>query len=89
MIEASATGLFRMILILIGIFVILRFIGRLFIAKQNIASQNDMKMREQKAANEKANAMKNVGKTKILRQKQGRINDEPTIDVDFTDVKDS
>jgi hypothetical protein len=89
MVEASATGLLRMILILIGIFVILRFIGRIFIAKQNIAQQNDMKMREKKAAFEKENAMKNFGKTKILRQKQVKVNDEPIIDIDYTDVKES
>jgi hypothetical protein len=61
MIEASVSGLFRMILIILGVFVLLRFIGQILIAKNNIASQNEMKRREEASAKEKVNAMKNVG----------------------------
>jgi hypothetical protein len=89
MIEASVSGLFRMILIILGVFVLLRFIGQILIAKNNIASQNEMKRREEASAKEKVNAMKNVGKTKILRDKQNKDSDYPIIDIDYTDIKDS
>jgi|TARA_R110000737_G_scaffold191335_1_gene212778 hypothetical protein len=89
MIEASVSGLFRMILIILGVFVLLRFIGQILIAKNNIASQNEMKRREEASAKEKVNAMKNVGKTKILRDKQNKDSDDPIIDIDYTDIKDS
>jgi hypothetical protein len=87
--EASVTGLFRMILILIGAFVLLRFLGQFFMAKNNIANQNDMKRREEDLANEKAKANRNAGKIKILHEKQGRGGHEQIIDVDYTDVKES
>jgi hypothetical protein len=78
-----------MLLILIGVFVLLRFLGQVFLAKNNIAKQNEMKRREEFIANEKSRAEKNVGKTKILRDKTVKGNDDSIIDVDYTDVRES
>jgi len=88
MVEASVSGLFRMILIIIGIFIVLRFIGQIIVAKNNITRERDMRKREEAIANEKLRAKQNSGKTKILRDKQSPKSDEPFIDVDYTDVKD-
>lgn len=86
--EASVSGLFRTVLILIGVFVLLRFIGQLLIAKNNIASQNEMKRSKAEEVTERERSTRNAGKTHVLREKNSRINDNKFVDVDFTEVKE-
>ena len=88
MVEASVSGLFRMLLIIIGVVVLLRFIGQVILAKNNLAREKDMRKREENLASEKLKAKQNTGRTKILRDKQTSVSDEPIIDVDFIDVKE-
>lgn len=89
MLAASISGLFRMILILIGVFVLLRFIGQILMAKNNIARQNDMKRREEELAKQKDKALRNAGKTKILRSKNDQNPNDSIIDVDYSEVEES
>jgi hypothetical protein len=88
MVEASVSGLFRMILLIIGVFVVVRFIGQVIVAKNNVARDREMRNREEALAKEKLKAKQNAGKTKIIRDKKSLKSDEQIIDVDFTDVKD-
>ncbi len=88
MVEASATGLFRMLLILIGVFVILRFLGQVFVAKNNLSRQQQMKQKEDAMAKEKERARQNEGRIKIMREKQSSKSNDGIVDVDYEDVED-
>lgn len=86
MVEASVTGLFRMILIIIGVFVILRFLGQVLIAKNNVVSQKEMKNREEAIKREKEKAKREYGNTKITMNKSSNTKDSSIEDVDYQDV---
>ncbi|WP_299203267.1 hypothetical protein [Brumimicrobium sp.] len=83
MVLLSVTGTVRMILIIIAVFVIVRFIGRLLVAKRNLDEEkrynqnNDaFKKAKEKSANEK-------GKVHIV---EGGYRDAE--DVDYEEVKE-
>lgn len=80
-VEASVTGLFRTLLIIVGALVILRFIGQLMTAKRNMEAERAMNEEDRKLRNEKEQKQKNLGKTKIVRGKS-----EDAEDVDFEEV---
>jgi len=86
MVEASFTGLIRTVLIIIGVFVLLRFIGQLMNAKRNMAEEQRMKDRENKIRKAREKTAKNLGKTSIL--KNGRNNAGDVEDVDFEEIND-
>lgn len=81
MVIASATGLFRTILILIGLFVLLRFLGQLMNAKRNMEEERSMNERQRKFEAEKRWTSQNRGKTRIIRDAPGQIED-----VDYEEV---
>ena len=83
-VESSATGLFRMLLIIIGAIVLLRFIGQLMNAKRNLAEESQLKERERRNKAEKIKKEKNLGKTNVIEKNYGGINAE---DVDFEEVE--
>lgn len=83
LVEASITGVVRMILIIIGVLVVLRFIGQLMQAKRNMEEERALNERDRKLRNEKERKRNNLGKTKLLR-KDDRVDAE---DVDFKEVK--
>lgn len=83
-VESSATGLFRMLLIIIGAIVLLRFLGQLMNAKRNLAEEQQLKERDQRNRAEKKRKEKNLGKTKVLGKNTGGLNAE---DVDFEEVE--
>lgn len=76
--EASVVGVFRTLLILIGLFMVLRFFGRLASAKRNQDELNALNEDKRKFNAEKERISKNLGKTKI--------SNEPSISKDFEDV---
>ena len=82
-VEASITGLFRTLLIIIGVFVLLRFIGQLMNAKRNMEEERQMNERNRKFREEKKRKEKELGKTKILRR--GSQNSEIE-DVDYEEL---
>ncbi len=86
MVEASFTGLIRTILIIIGVIVLLRFIGQLMNAKRNMAEEERMKDHEEKLRKAREKTAKNLGKTTVLRN--GRNNAGDVEDVDFEEVTD-
>lgn len=83
-VEASIVGVFRTVLILIGLYVVLRFLGRLATAKRNQDEINALEEQKKQFKAEKDSVSKNLGKTKVLNQKS-KSNDIE--DVDFEEVK--
>jgi uncharacterized protein YxeA len=81
-ITASFTGAIKTVLILIGVLVILRIIGRTMIAKRNLEQERDLINREREFEKKKDFVRKNQGKTSILTK--GKIHAE---DADFEEVK--
>lgn len=79
----SITGLFRTLLILIGAFVLIRFLGQLMNAKRNMEAERRANEQERLFAKEKAKKQQNFGKTEILKNDQlkGAIQD-----VDFEEL---
>jgi hypothetical protein len=65
MILLSITGLFRTVLIVIGVIVILRAIGKLAQAKRNVDAQAMMKKQELEANRLREESKRDYGKTSI------------------------
>jgi hypothetical protein len=83
LVEASITGVVRTILIIIGVLVVLRFIGQLMQAKKNMEEERALNERDRKLRNEKERKRNNLGKTNLL-SREDRVDAE---DVDFKEVK--
>ena len=87
-VEAGVVNLFRTVLIIIGTFALLRFIGRLLISKRQYeANQNEIKA--QRSDQKKADYIrKNIGKTSIIKDSnQSSVSSSiDAEDVDFEDV---
>jgi hypothetical protein len=81
-VAASFTGVIKTVLILIGVLVILRIIGRTMIAKRNLEHERDLINREREFEKKKDFIRKNQGKTSILSK--GKIQAE---DADFEEVR--
>lgn len=64
--EASISGLFKTILIIIGAIVLLRFIGQLMIAKRNMEEERSLNERQRQADRERSEKLKNFGKVNIM-----------------------
>ncbi|MFT5858823.1 MAG: divalent metal cation (Fe/Co/Zn/Cd) transporter [Flavobacteriaceae bacterium] len=81
--EAFIPGAFRMIAIIIGVFIIVRYIGQLMNAKRNVNEQAaDAEQRENiKRAQE--HSRQNLGKTNVIGKNKGSNDVE---DVDFEEV---
>jgi hypothetical protein len=82
--EGSITGLIRMIFIIIGILVVLRFIGKLILAKQSIQEENRLKAEKKRIEAERKYVEKNKGKISILNTP----NSKNIEDVPFEEIKD-
>lgn len=63
----SITGVFKTLLILIGVFVLLRFIGQLMIARRNIAEQNELNRQRMQYEKQKQFVEQNKGKISISK----------------------
>ncbi len=82
-VEASISGLFKTILIILGALVLLRFLGRVMIAKRNLDEERADLAREKAFVKERNEKMKNFGKVTI--SKSGPKNNVQ--DVDYEEVK--
>lgn len=83
MLEASVTGLVRTLLIIIGVFLLLRFLGQLINAKRNMEEERKLNAQQRKFNQEKERKRKNLGKTSILKRFQDSDNIE---DVDHEEM---
>ncbi len=77
----SIPGLLKTVLILIGVFVALRFLGQMMIAKRNLAEQNALRERKVQLSKEKAFVEKNTGKISISKKA-----DRSAEDIEFEEV---
>ena len=65
----SATGVFKMILMIIGGFIILRFLGQLLNAKKNMEEERRLNRESRNFQEEKQKVVKTFGKTRVLKDK--------------------
>ena len=65
-IEASVSGIFKTVLMILGAFVLLRFFGQLMVAKRNLAEERQLKAEQDKFDRELKHKKENVGRTSIL-----------------------
>jgi hypothetical protein len=89
--EASITGLFKTVLIIVGAFVLLRFLGQLMIVKRNMEEERKMNERQRKTESERIDKLKNFGKVNISGRKNTKERmskaDDNVQDVDFEEVE--
>ncbi len=64
-VNSSLIGIVKTVLIIIGLMVVLRFIGQLMIAKRNIEEEREINKRANEIANERLYKLRNFGKVKI------------------------
>lgn len=83
MIFLSIPGTLRMILIIIAVFVIVRFIGRILVAKRNLDEERRYNQNNENFRKEKERSEREKGRTKVMGK--GYTEAE---DVDFEEVKD-
>jgi hypothetical protein len=65
-IEASVSGIFKTVLMILGAFVLLRFFGQLMVAKRNLAEERQLKAEQDKFDRELKHKKENLGRTSIL-----------------------
>ena len=83
-IEASATGLVRTLLIIGGVFLLLRFLGQLMVAKRNMEDEREFNAKHREFEAEKKAKKQGEGKMNVLGKK--RYTDKNIQDVDFEEV---
>lgn len=84
-IQASITGLFKTLLIIIGVFVVVRFLGQLMIAKRNMEEERQLNQRQRNFDKERKEKFKNFGRTKIV-EKSG-VSGDRVEDVDYEELE--
>lgn len=81
--EASISGLFKTILIILGALVLLRFLGRVMIAKRSLDQERADLAREKEFVRERNQKLKDFGKVSVTKSKpKGEVQD-----VDYEEVK--
>jgi hypothetical protein len=91
-IEASILGAFKMLLMVAGGFVLLRFIGQLMQAKRNMEAERAMNFNTRKVQEEREEKRNKFGKTNVIaktpRTKSPSFSSNAAEDVDFEEIKD-
>ncbi len=86
-VTASITGLFKTLLIILGAFVLLRFLGQVMMAKRNMEEERRLNRNKRNFEEERAQKLKNFGKISILSgngRKSRRTTDAE--DADYEEV---
>lgn len=86
MILLSISGLFKMLLIILGVFVILRVVGRMMVAKRNMEEHNQVQRKQDASDDMVRKAKENYGRTTI--SKIGKSSKKDGDFVDFEEVKE-
>ena len=82
--EASLTGVIRMVFIIIGVLVVLRFVGQLMLAKRNIAEEKELERQKKANDAEAKRKRKQLGKTRILEK--NKASNDRIEDVEFEEI---
>ncbi|MCB0476769.1 MAG: hypothetical protein KDC84_01315 [Crocinitomicaceae bacterium] len=81
--EASVTGLIRTILIIVGVLVVLRLIGRIMMAKREMENENRQRRAEKAFEKERQQKIQNFGKVNISDRPANSSNEDY---VDYEEV---
>ena len=85
MVLLSITGLFRTVLIILGVMVVLRLIGQLMMARRNADAEREMLKREREQVHSASEARKNFGKTTVSRIDKGKLDKAEYTDFEEVD----
>ena len=83
MILLSITGLFRTILIILGVLFLMSLLGKMAQARRNIADEKRMKKEDDASRKMVEKAKKNYGKTSITADNSSNVSDS-----EFTDYEE-
>lgn len=84
MVEASISGLFKTLLIIVGALVLIRFLGRVMIAKRNLDQERKDLAQEKEFVRERNQKLKDFGKVSVSKSKpKGDIQD-----VDYEEINE-
>lgn len=83
-VESSATGLFRTLLVIGGVLFLLHFLGQFMIAKRNVEGERKQNQNQQNFNYKKRPKNKSEGKIKILGKNISNKSDIQ--DVDFEEL---
>lgn len=83
MLEASIVGVVKTVLIIIGVLVVLRFLGQLMQAKNNMEEERRLNEESRKSHAERDRVLRNFGRTKIINTKS---NSKDVQDVDYEEL---
>jgi hypothetical protein len=87
LVTASITGLFKTILIILGAFVLLRFLGQVVMAKRNLEEERRLNRNKRAFEDERAQKLRNFGKVNILgvtgKNRKSKSNAE---DVEYEEI---
>ena len=83
MVLLSITGLFRMVLIILGVFFLLKLIGQLMVARRNVEEERHFQQDRASREAELHESRKNFGKTTVTK-----IGKDKPDDSEFTDYEE-
>jgi hypothetical protein len=86
-VTASITGLFKTILIILGAFVLLRFLGQVMMAKRNMEEERRLNRNKRNFEDERAQKLKNFGKVTISGLSgKGRRQQDDAEDAEYEEI---
>lgn len=86
-VEASIAGLFRTVLIILGAFVLLRFLGQLMMAKRNMEEERKINERQRAFEKERSQKLRNFGKVNILTKSKRKTGiSQQAEDADYEEI---
>ncbi|MBI1836281.1 MAG: hypothetical protein HYR91_03340 [Flavobacteriia bacterium] len=88
-VQASINGVIKIVLMILGAFVLLRFLGQLAVAKRNMEEERSLSERQRKYSKEKERVFKSFGKTSVISNSKTKSNQHAkngVEDVDFEEI---
>ena len=78
--QASAVGVFRMVLIIVFVLVLLRILGKVLVARRNIQEQHNIRAKQENRKKAQEASKRDLGKVRIV--------DERKEHTEFTDYEE-
>jgi uncharacterized membrane protein len=79
--QASAVGVFRMVLIIVFVMVLLRVLGKIVVARRNIQEQHNIRAKQANRKKAQEASKQNLGKVTVVEDNYGK-----TENVDYEEV---
>jgi uncharacterized membrane protein len=80
--QASAVGVFRMVLIIVFVMVLLRIIGKVLVARRNIQEDHNIKAKQRNKKKAQEASKRNLGKVTVVEDTYNKSDY-----VDYEEVK--